>query len=345
MAATPPHPTDRPDELAGTPVLVLGGRGYLGRHVCSAFAAAGARVVRVSRGAGGDRDEDGCRTVRLDLAAVGPAELTWLCAGTGARVVVNASGAVWGGDEREMTELNSTLVSRLARAVAEQPGRPRLIHLGSAYEYGPAPPGTSIGEDWPLRPASVYGRTKLLGSQAVLRAAAELGLDAVVLRVSVACGPGAPGNSLPGVVASHLAAGREELRLAPLRSHRDLVDVRDVADAVLAAAVAPAGASGAVLNIGGGTAVPVRELVDTMISLSGLPMRVVEDPALGLTRSDAAWQLLDISRARRQLGWEPRRTLRESLRDLLTDAGVVPPPVARAATASVPLNSHGKDSR
>lgn len=121
--------------------------------------------------------------------------------------------------------------------------------------------------------------------------------------------------------------------------------MRDVADAVLAAAVAPAGASGAVLNIGGGTAVPVRELVDTMISLSGLPMRVVEDPALGLTRSDAAWQLLDISRARPQLGWEPRRTLRESLRDLLTDAGVVPPPVARAATASVPLNSHGKDSR
>ncbi|MER7794089.1 NAD(P)-dependent oxidoreductase [Streptomyces sp. NPDC097640] len=336
-----------------TPVLVLGGSGYLGRHICSAFGAAGARVVRVSRSGvdgdgvnGGGVDGDGCRSVRLDLTEAEPAELARLCADTRARVLVNASGAVWGGGERRMAEANTELVGRLAGAVAGLPDRPRLIHLGSAYEYGPADPGTSIGEDWPTAPTTVYGRTKLRGSQAVLRAAHELGVDGVVLRVGVACGPGAPGNSLAGVVAAHLAAGRDELRLAPLHDHRDLVDVRDVADAVVAAALAPSHAvAGRVVNIGSGRAVPVRALVDLMISLSGLPVRVVEDPALHRTRSDAAWQRLDIGRARRLLGWSPRRALRESVRDLLVAAGVPPPATVRAATACGPPNSHGKDSR
>ncbi|KAK1178074.1 NAD(P)-dependent oxidoreductase [Streptomyces sp. NBS 14/10] len=340
------------DALVGTPVLVLGGSGYLGRHICSAFTAAGARVVRVSRGGlngdgtdGDGTDGDGCRSLRLDLTAAGPAELARLCADTGARVLVNAAGAVWGGGERQMAEANSGFVSRLTTAVAHLPDRPRLIHLGSAYEYGPAAPGTSIGEDWPTDPATVYGRTKLRGSQAVLRAAAEGSVAGTVLRVSVACGPGAPGNSLAGVVAAHLTAGHGELRLAPLRDHRDLVDVRDVADAVIAAAVAPVGAvTGAVVNIGSGRAVHVRRLVDLMIVLSGLPVRVVEDPALHRTRSDAAWQRLDIARARRLLGWAPRRTLQESLRDLLAAAGS-PPAAVRTATAGGPGNSHGKDSR
>ncbi|WP_165495362.1 NAD-dependent epimerase/dehydratase family protein [Actinomadura roseirufa] len=256
----------------------------------------------------------------LDLGRAGPAGLAGLCADTGARVVVNAAGAVWGGGEREMTELNTDLPARLAEAVADAPGGPRLVHLGSAYEYGPSPPGTAIGEDWPPAPVTVYGRTKLRGSQAVVRAA-ERGADAVVLRVSVACGPGAPGVSLPGIVAAHLAAGRTELRLAPLRAHRDVVDVRDVADAVVAAADAPA-AAGAVVNIGGGGAVPMRRLVELMITLAGRRLRVVEEGGAEPARSLDLWQLLDIARARRVLGWSPRRSLEDSLRDLLTAVGV-----------------------
>jgi NDP-hexose 4-ketoreductase len=143
-------------------------------------------------------------------------------------------------------------------------------------------------------------------------------------------GPGAPPGSLLGTVAAHLAAalagpGRPRpLRLAPLTARRDFVDARDVADAVVAAAYADV--RGEAINIGRGEAVPVRRLAGRLIEVSGLAVAVAEEPAHAAPpggtggRSDAEWQELDISRAARLLGWHPRRTLDQSLRDLLAEA-------------------------
>jgi nucleoside-diphosphate-sugar epimerase len=146
-------------------------------------------------------------------------------------------------------------------------------------------------------------------------------------------------------VAAHLAAGHDVLPLTPLRAHRDLVDVRDVADAVVAAAGAPADAvaeAGAVINIARGETVPVRELVDLMIACSGRRVRIQEGEPAQASRSDALWQRLDISRARQLLGWAPRRTLTDSVRDLLTSAGV---PVHGVPHDLHSADGQGKDSQ
>ncbi|UFQ18664.1 MULTISPECIES: NAD-dependent epimerase/dehydratase family protein [Streptomyces] len=342
----------------GEPVLVLGATGYLGQHICTAFAATGARVIRVSRGLRDDAATGagdparavagaaGNDTVHLDLDAVGTAGLTRLCTDFGARVVVNAVGAVWSGTEQRMTALNDRFVQRLTDAVAALPGRPRLIQLGSTHEYGPAGPDDLIDEEWPQTPTTGYGRTKLAGTRTVVRAVQERRVDGVVLRVSVSWGPGAPLGSLPGTVAAHLAAGHDVLRLAPLRAHRDVVDVRDVADAIVAAARVPRAAlaeAGVVINIARGETVPVRELVDLMITCSGRSVRVEEERSAQANRSDALWQRLDTSRARRLLSWAPRRTLTDSVRDLLAAAGV-PGPDAPHGLNSGTAEGRGKDS-
>lgn len=103
------------------------------------------------------------------------------------------------------------------------------------------------------------------------------------------------------------------------------MDVRDVADAVVRAVRADAGdLVGEVINIGSGTAVHTRELVHRLVALSELPVRIVEEtPSGGHTRSDTEWLQLDVARAANVLGWEPRRSLDQSLRDLL--AAVSPP--------------------
>ncbi|MFI8091599.1 NAD-dependent epimerase/dehydratase family protein [Streptomyces sp. NPDC086080] len=317
----------------GLRVVVLGGTGYLGRRVGEACRAEGALVHMVSRSAVQDGPADP-RSIHLDLLTAGPRELTGLLGSLRPDVVVNAAGRVWRGDEAEMTAGNADLVVRLTESLAELPCPPRLIQFGSVHEYGAVPPGTSTSEEHEPAPVTPYGRTKLLGTRAVLRAAAEYALDGVVLRLANVIGAGIPASSLFGRVAAHLgeaaraqALGEkpDELRLPPLRVHRDVVDVRDVLDAVWAAVTAPAAdVRGQVVNIGRGEAVPMRALIDRMVELSGVDLVVAEAVPDHSPRSDVQWQQLDVSRALRLLGWRPRRTLDPSLRDLL--AAAVPAP-------------------
>jgi dTDP-6-deoxy-L-talose 4-dehydrogenase [NAD(P)+] len=317
--------------------VVLGGSGFLGRHICDAFVAAGDEVIAVSRRL--DRVPR-ARVVRLDLADTNPGTLRDLLAAAAPTVVVNAAGGVWGVSEEQLVASNVTVVRHVVTAVAGLPRPTRLIQLGSVHEYGPVPVGEPITEATEPNPVDPYGRTKLIGSRHVLDAAGYI--DAAVLRVGNVTGPGAPTGSLLGRVASQLraAAGTGEpavLTLAPLRSKRDFVDVRDVARAVVAAATAPV--RGAVVNVGRGEAVSVRWLVDTLIEASGLPARVVEtaDPAKGARGAGIEWQQIDPTTARRLLGWRPAWALTDSLRALWESAATQPesqPVLASRSTTS-----------
>ena len=96
---------------------------------------------------------------------------------------------------------------------------------------------------------------------------------------------------------------------------RDFVDVRDVADAVLAAAVAPARPH-PVLNVGRGLGVPVRALVTELLGISGCTVRVHEDAPAPARSADIPWQQADLTLTRQDLDWAPRRDLATSLTDM-----------------------------
>ncbi|MFJ9865371.1 NAD-dependent epimerase/dehydratase family protein [Streptomyces sp. NPDC101165] len=313
--------------VAGRRVVVLGGTGFLGRHLGPAFRQAGADVLTVSRTASASRHPSpGVRALAMDLTGAGPDRLAALFAGAGAELVVNAAGAVWGVTPEEMHRANAELVGDLVEAMAALPRRPRLIQLGSVHEYGPGRAGGGTTESHTPAPVTPYGRAKLLAADRVLAAARSGALDGVVLRIANITGPGTPPGSLLGGLAERLARLREAadpdpvLELAPLRASRDFVDVRDVVDAVLAAAAAPADlVCGQVINIGSGRATPVRHAVERLIAHSGLAVRLVERKA-DTARTDTEWQQLDIAKAGQLLGWQPRRDLDSSLGALAATA-------------------------
>jgi dTDP-6-deoxy-L-talose 4-dehydrogenase [NAD(P)+] len=294
-------------------VVVLGGNGFVGRHACAAFAAAGAQVTSVSR-----RPErlPHARSVAIDCAGGDIDAIAEMLADIRPSVIVNAAGAVWGVNDDELRASNVTLVTRLTAAIGRLPWRPRLVHLGSVHEYGAVT--CPIREDAEPRPLSPYGRTKLLGTQAVLDAVAAGDCDATVLRIVNISGPGTPQRSLLGQVADQLAmaraAGRTAvLRLATLDAHRDFVDVRDIASAIEAAAVAPDATP--VINIGRGEAVSVRWLVRELIAASGVPAELVEQdaPAREDRGSGVDALHIDATLARERLGWVARYPLSASL--------------------------------
>ncbi len=294
--------------------LVLGGAGFVGRNLCAALRAGGYRVVTVGR-----RPEHApprCLARRIDLARAAPAQLADLLAHERPAVVVNAAGAVWGASDDDLEEGNVKLVDNLIAAMTTRSSRARLIHLGSVYEYGAQPTDAPVREDSMPHPVTRYARTKLAGSRKVLAASAA-GLDSVVLRLSTVVGPGAPPQSLFGSIARRLAAADigdapVPLELPALHGERDFVDVRDVADAVLKAASAPAATD--VFNISRGELVRVHKAVDLLIEISGVAVTVTRMPASG-PRRDAGIGSVPISNeaAQRRLGWEPRRNLADAL--------------------------------
>lgn len=300
-------------------MLVAGATGCIGRHVCAAFAADGFRVVGATRGIrAGTGPVDAEVVHRLDLVTCGAAALADLLDTEHVDVVVNATLA-WASDQAAMDRANVTPVDTLLAAIASSTSAPRLVQLGSIHEYGEVAPGTAIDERTPPRPTNSYARSKLTASERVLGAIRQHGLDAVVVRIANTVGPHPVPRTFFGGLAASLAqleAASPALQIPIADARRDYVDSRDAADAVLR--VAHSRAADPVVNVGSGRAYEVRAMVRDLVAAAGLPPDVVEGrdgTATGMI-AGPAWTLVDVSRARELLGWEPRRSMPRSLADL-----------------------------
>jgi NDP-hexose 4-ketoreductase len=316
-------------------ILVIGASSFIGRHIQTVAAAAGHTVLTAGR-------SDGW-SLRLDLAADSAAHVGSLIADAAPDVVVNCAGATAGGADvlaaANITAVHTLVTALLAIAGGEAPAgtagqpaagarrAPRLVHIGSAAEYGAIAAdaiGVPVAEDAVPRPAGLYGVTKLGGTRLV-QLARTAGLDAVVLRLFNVVGAGATADTLPGAAAAQLRQLGEHarggsLKLGPLGAVRDFVDARDAADAVLAAVVAPA-LPHAVVNVGSGVGVQARDLIRQLIAVAGLDVTVHEDAAGSARTAGLSWQQADITRAEADLDWRPRRDLAETVRDLWMGAG------------------------
>lgn len=303
----------------GHRVAVIGGTGWVGRHLLAAFAERGDEALALARSPAPHVPASAFRP--LDLTTARPADIAGLLRDERVDTVVNATDGAnatdgWARSEEELTRANEHAVGGLLTALALLPRRPRLVHIGTLHEYGPVPAGTLIGESRAPSPANPYARSKLAGSRAVLESARAGAADAVVLRLASVCGPyPTPAGFLGRLLGLLRAAenGGGPARVSISDATRDFVDVRDVAEAVVLAARAPV--SGRVVNIGSGSATHMRDLVTEFRTVAGLPAAAVSERHGAAPRSlGGDWMRTDVRLAARLLGWRPRTGLRESLR-------------------------------
>jgi nucleoside-diphosphate-sugar epimerase len=317
---------------AGRRVLVTGAGGFIGSHLAADQSGRGRRVVALDLDLRRVRHLDDAGRFDLLEGDVADASLQ-VAALDGVDTVFHLAAAhlsVRAGEDA-FRRINIDAVSDLARR-AKAAGVRRFVHCSTVGVYGSIldPPAN---EDTPCRPEIAYERTKLEGETVVLRAAAEDGLQAIVLRPVWVYGPGCPRTEK---LFRTIARGRFVMAGAGT-ALRHCVYIRDMLDAFDLAAAAD-DARGLVVIVGDAAAVRVRDLLCEIAALvearpprsiplwalhaCGLVAETVfgfagrEPPlsrrTLKFFTSNTAF---DIARARTVLGYEPRYDLGAGLRE------------------------------
>ena len=118
---------------------------------------------------------------------------------------------------------------------------------------------------------------------------------------------------VPGTIRSLLRGERPVLRSdgTPVR---DYIHVDDVVAGYLALVTTESVSPGEAFNFSSGERLMVREVVDSVTGAVGVALQPV---VLNEARGEIAAQYLDSAKARKTLGWEPRRRMRESLPDIV----------------------------
>jgi len=187
----------------------------------------------------------------------------------------------------------------------------RVIHTSTSEVYGTAL-RVPIGEDHPLQTQSPYSATKAGGDLLAVAFQRSFGLPVVTLRPFNTYGPRQSARAvIPTIITQALT--QSSIRLGDLDPSRDFTYVLDTVEAFVAAAGTKE-ATADPINVGSGREISVRDLAELVLSLTGKSVPIVVDSERTRPeRSEVERLCADASRARRLLGWEPRRSLREGL--------------------------------
>jgi len=308
-------------------VAVTGAAGFLGSRLTERLVAEGHRTRALVRAANVPRwlEERGAELMVGDVA--NPASQRALV--RGCEVVFHAAGLVTevAAGELEYVRVNVEGSEGLARAAIEA-GVRRVVFVSSTSVHAPNG-GAPLAESSPFEPADAYGRSKAAAELRLTKLAAATRAELVIARPSRIYGP--RDRSL-GRVFRAIARGRF-LLVGPCTAQNDFVYVDDVVDALVRMAIR----GGGVYMVGGPEHVSIRRFFAEVARALGrrLPrVRVPFGPALVASALVARayvmlgreppvapkrlaffrnGRVVDHSRARRDLGYDPAVGVREGV--------------------------------
>lgn len=207
----------------------------------------------------------------------------------------------------------------------------RVVYAGSSSAYGDSPVMPKK-EDQVPEVLSPYAAAKLAGEYYCQSFAASYDLEVVRLRYFNVFGPRqdpkSPYSAVIPLFASALLDGRRPKIFGTGAQSRDFVNVKNVVEANLLAAIVP-GVSGKVYNVASGKSISVLDLLKLICQELNVPF----DPEFHPPRTgDVLHSWADISAIHNDLGYEPRVTLEEGLKETLDY-------YRQTANASIPNHS------
>lgn len=290
-------------------ILVVGGNGFIGRHVLRAVMRTGATAVGMD-----------LASPRGDLEAVpwvtgsvsDPALFATAVAGCDAVVFLANSSLPNTANFDLSAEVSAHVqVSVKAAEICNDQGVKRFVFASSGGTVYGHESTTPLSEEAATRPRNAYGASKLAIEHYLRLIGAMRTMSTVSLRISNPYGEGQRALRNQGFIAAamqHAISGTTMPIWGDGSVERDFLHVEDVAKAFVAAIMADNPPS--TVNIGSGQAVSLREILSHIEAITGhvVPVAYEHSRVVDVTRN-----VLDIRRAAQALGWAPRVTLVEGL--------------------------------
>ena len=302
-------------------LLVTGGAGFIGAHLCRRLLADGHTVSVVDNESTGRRENlaPGIRFVQGDVTRLAEVEPEF--AG-GVDAVFHIAGQVsiirsFSDPTQDLrTNVEGTLnILQLCLKYKV----PRLIYASSMTLYGDSK-NVPTPESEPCQPDSYYGIAKFAAERYVHSTAQrpDLGFDFGVtsLRMFSVYGPGQsfsnPYQGVLGIFSGNLLRGEPITIFGDGDQTRDFVYIDDIVDAWVRALRTPA-SRGKIINLGSGRSLSINDLAKAVITAFGPQAgghKIVRAPSRpGEQRSVRA----DIGLAKSVLGWEPHTSFEAGL--------------------------------
>jgi len=299
--------------------LVTGGAGFIGSHLCERLLRQGTDVVCVDNLSTGSTANiawllrhDGYRFLEHDITGPLPPIdgfdlVAHLASPASPRHYLNlplATLRVGAEGTRRALELARTCSARFVLASTSEV-------YGDPLEH--PQPETYWGNVNPIGPRSVYDEAKRYAEAITIAYHREHGTDVAIARIFNTYGPRMrvdDGRMVP-TFAQQALAGEPVTIHGPGTQTRSLCYVDDTVDGLLALA---ASEEHDPVNIGDSAEMPVATIADEIRKLAGRDSPVLHVSAVP---DDSCRRCPDITRARKLLGWSPRTSLADGLRQTL----------------------------
>ncbi|MDR5655063.1 NAD-dependent epimerase/dehydratase family protein [Ruixingdingia sedimenti] len=291
-------------------VMVVGGNGFIGRHVVQHLTQTGVEVLVFDMISQTDRPSNTKQIVGSITD-----ETHFASAVTGCQTVVFlANSSLPGSSPTNLSDeihahVHATVkAAELCRAAGVQ----RFLFAssgGTVYGYSSDAP---LSEEMSTHPRNAYGVSKLTIEHYLRILEMQGDMKTVSLRISNPYGEGQRAIRNQGFIAAamHSAISGQPITIWGDGSvQRDFIHVSDLANAFVAAIACPAPPQ--VANIGSGQALSLLDVIRMVECCTGRELRVHFEPGRAI---DVKRNVLNIRRARETLGWQPRIAIDEGLR-------------------------------
>jgi len=304
-------------DLKGKKVLVTGGAGFIGYHLCSKLAKLTDNLTIFDNLSSGKMenidDVPKAKFVKgdiLDLKTLCGLEKSDLIYHLAAQVVVPYSM------ENPLIDFETNAKGTLCVLEKARKDDAKLVFASSAAVYG-NPTQLPTSEEYGFHPFSCYGLSKVVGEEYCNIYREQYGLDIVITRFA-----NVYGLRCHGVIhdfLEKLAKNPNKLEIIGTgQQSRDLVHISDVVELLIKVGSLES-ANGQTYNVGLGKTTKIIDLAKLMLQILNLQDKTV------VTTTGVSWQgdintiWFNNQKARKELGWNPKVTLEDSIKEVIAD--------------------------